>query len=35
VSGSDADIDARSNGEVCSHHGDGLPMHVSPVSHVL
>ena len=35
LSGSDADIYARSDGENCACHGNGLPMHVSSVSHVL
>jgi len=35
VSDPDADTNARSDGEVCPHCGYGLPMHVSPVSHVL
>ena len=35
MSDPDADTDAGSDGEVCAHRGDGLPMHLSSVSHVL
>jgi len=35
VPGTDADTHARSDGEKCAHDGNGVPMHLSPVSHVL
>jgi len=35
VPGPDADTHTGSDGEKCARRGDGVPMHVSPVSHVL
>ena len=35
VPGSDADTNAGSDGEKRACRGDGIPMHLPPVSHVL
>jgi len=31
----DEDTHTGSDGEECSSHGNGVPMHLSPVSHAL
>ena len=35
VPGPDADTHTGCDGEKCARRGDGVPMHLSPVSHVL